>query len=188
MVPRRVVALAAALPLVFVLSGCSPLSLFASWGDSPAPGQSASETAEAAPTPTRSAQPQPTPTPTPGCVNRVISQAGTYRVGDCVHLTVSGAGITVTAARIGTLTILGDSLKVYAQSIKVLDVQGGLNTVQTSDALGAVQLTGDRNMITSHAAITSVVVNGNDNRVTADGGIGSNVHDNGQRNTISSQP
>lgn len=186
MVPRRVIALAATVPLLVALSACSPLSLFANWGSSPAQGRDATKTAEAAPTPTPSAT--PAPIPTPDCIDKVISEPGTYRVEDCASLTVSGTGIVVTAARIGTMTILGDSLQVYAQSIDALDVEGQQNTVQTTDDLGAVLLTGDRNLIASHGGIESVVVNGDDNTVVADGGISQNIQDNGQRNTISAQP
>jgi hypothetical protein len=187
---RRPLALVAAAPvavvLVAALSACSPLSLFANWGASPGP--SSSRTAEARPTPTRSPIVTPSATATPGCIDRVISTAGIYRIDDCENLTVSGSGIKVTAAHLGTLTIMGDSLPVYAESIGVLDVEGSLNTVQTNDGIGAILINGDRNMITCHAGVGSAIVNGDDNSVLADGGVDGAVQNNGQRNAIGGQP
>ncbi|HEU0206264.1 MAG TPA: hypothetical protein VFQ74_06195 [Pseudolysinimonas sp.] len=192
MVPRRRRTLVAAFPLVIVmvaaLSACSPLSLFASWGGTPAPTQTATRTAEAEPTEAPMATSTPSGTPTPGCVDRVISTAGTYRVDDCENLTVTGSDITVTAAKLGTLTVIGDSLKVYARTIGALEVQGDLNTIQTSDDIHTLTLTGNRNMITCHAGMTSAVVNGNDNMVLVDGGVSGDVQNNGQRNAIGGQP
>ena len=188
MVPRRILAFVATVGLVLALSACSPLSLFASWGGSPAPSRSATSEPHAAPTPTPSPSRAPNATPTPGCVDRVISAAGVYRVDNCENLTVAGTGITVTAGHLGTLTIVGDSLQVYAQTIGALGVQGDLNTVQTNDEIGTILITGSRNMITVHAGVTSVVVNGDDNTIAADGGVDGDVQNNGQRNTIGAQP
>ena len=187
MAPRRTLGLVATAGLVLALSACSPLSLFANWGGSPAPSRSATQAPEAEtpnPTPSRT----PSATPTPGCIDRVISAAGTYRVDNCENLTVAGSGITVTAQHLGTLTIVGDSLQVYAQTIGALDVKGDLNTVQTNDEIGTILVTGSRNMITVHAGVTSVVVNGDDNTIAADGGVDGEVENNGQRNTIGAQP
>ena len=176
-----------AIALVVSLSGCSPLSLFASWGAS-TPRPSASRTAEAGPTPTGSPSPTKTASPTPGCVDRIISAAGVYRIDSCENLIVSGSGVKVTAAHLGTLTIVGDSLQVYADTIGALNVQGSRNTVQTNDQIGTILVTGDGNMITCHAGITSVIVNGDDNAIAADGGVDGTVENNGQRNTIGAQP
>lgn len=190
---RRPLARAASLPLavalVAALSGCSPLSLFANWGSS-APSPSATRNAQAAPTPTRSPSPttRPTASPTPECVDRVISVAGEYRIGDCENLTVAGSGIKVTAAHLGTLTINGDSLQVLAQTIQSLDVNGSLDNVQTNDDIGSILIAGDRNMITCHASVTTVIVNGNDNTVRVEGGVDGTVENNGQRNEIGAQP
>ena len=188
MLPRRVLALVAAASLVTALSACSPLSLFASWGGSPSPTQSANKTPDAAattrPTPTRT----PSGTPTPGCIDRVISTAGTYQLDDCQNLTVAGSGITVTAARIGTLTVMGDSLQVYAQSIGAIDIKGDLNNVQSNDNMGALQITGSRNMITCHGSMDTASVTGDDNTVLVDGGVDGDVQNNGQRNAIGGQP
>src|SRR5476651_356038 len=156
MVSRRMVALVTTVGLVVTLSACSPLSLFASWGGSSSPTQSATKTPDAAPTAIRTASPSaPSATPTPGCIDKVISAAGTYHVADCENLTVSGSGITVTAGHLGTLSIMGDSLQVYAQTIRALDVKGSLNTVQTTDEIGTILINGSRNMITVHAGVTS---------------------------------
>jgi len=191
MVTRRRLMISAALPLVVVLaatlSGCSPLSLFASWGGSPAPSRSATQTPEAEPTASPSPH-APSSTPTPGCVDRVISAPGTYRLGNCENLTVAGSDITVTAAHLGTLTVFGDSLKVYAQSIGALEVQGDLNTIQTSDDIHMLRLVGNRNMITCHGSMFTAEVTGDDNTVLVDGGIDGNVQNNGQRNAIGGQP
>ncbi|HEY4225666.1 MAG TPA: hypothetical protein VGM70_07620 [Pseudolysinimonas sp.] len=185
MVPRRPIAIAVALALLAVLSGCTPLSFFIVGGASTAtPTATRTAVAEPTPEPTRT----PSPSGTPDCVTREITQAGTYTVGDCENLTVSGSGsITVTAGKIGTLTVRGDSLQVYALSIKKVDLQGQLDNIQTSEDLGALVVTGDRNVITCHGLSSTVVVNGNDNTVTADGGFGT-VQDNGQRNAISALP
>ena len=196
MVPRhstgRPLTLVGAVPLVVVLvavlSACSPLSFFASWGGLSEPSQSASQTPDAAPTATPSPIRTPSQTPTPGCVDRVISAAGVYRIDNCENLTVAGSGIKVTAAHLGTLTVIGDSLQVYAQTIGALEVKGSLNTVQTNDAVGTILVTGDRNMITCHASVTSVIVNGDDNTIGADGGVDGTVENNGQRNQIGAQP
>lgn len=192
MVPRRRLALVAAVPLAVVLvaglSACSPLSLFASWGASSGPSESAHQTPDAVPTPTPSPVRTPSGTPTPGCIDRVISKAGTYRVSDCENLTVAGSGITVTAAQLGTLTVNGDSLQVYAQSIGALDVKGDLNTIQTSDDIFSLKLTGSRNMITCHGSMNTATVTGDDNTVLVDGGVDGDVENNGQRNAIGGQP
>ncbi|MEO6116083.1 MAG: hypothetical protein ABIP33_06840 [Pseudolysinimonas sp.] len=187
---RRLLALAAAVAVVAALSGCTPLSLFASWGGSAGPSKSASQTPDAALTATPSPSPRRTPStkPTPGCVDRVISTAGTYRVGDCENLTVSGSGITVTAAHLGTLTVMGDSLQVYAAGIGALDLNGDLNTIQTNDDIFTLHLDGSRNMITCHGSMNSAVVTGDDNTVLVDGGIDGDVQNNGQRNAIGGQP
>lgn len=191
MVPRRSLTIVAAFPLVVVLvaalSGCSPLSLFASWGGAPAPTRSATQ-AHAEPTESPTATSTPSGTPTPGCVDRVISAAGTYRVDDCENLTVTGSDITVTAANLGTLTVIGDSLQVYARSIGALEVKGDLSTIQTSDDIHTLKLTGSRNMITCHRSMMSAVVTGDDNMVLVDGGIDGDVQNNGQRNEIGGQP
>jgi hypothetical protein len=190
---RRRLTLISAVPLTVALaaalSACSPLSLFASWG-APESGPRGNQTAEATPTPTRSPSPIKTPTarPTPGCVDRVISAAGVYRIDNCENLTVAGSGIKVTAAHLGTLTIMGDSLQIYAETIGALDVKGSLNTVQTNDGIGTIVVMGDRNMITCHASIGTVMVNGDDNTIRADGGVDGAVQNNGQRNTIGGQP
>ena len=188
MLPRRLLGLVTTAVLVTALSACSPLSLFASWGNSPSPRQSATKTPEAVPTRTPSPSRTPSATPTPGCIDRVISVAGTYHVDDCENLTVAGSGITVTAGHLGTLTVMGDSLQVYALTIGALDVKGDLSTIQTSDDIHTLQLTGSRNMITCHGSMTSAVVNGNDNTVLVDGGIDGDVQNNGQRNAIGGQP
>ena len=188
MVPRRILAFVATVGLVLALSACSPLSLFASWGGSPAPSRSATSEPHAAPTPTPSPSRAPNATPTPGCVDRVISAAGVYRVDNCENLTVAGSGIVVTAARLGTLTVIGDSLQVYAQSIGALDIKGDLNNVQSNDNIGALQLTGSRNLITSHGSMETAFVTGDDNTVLVDGGVDGYVENNGQRNAIGGQP
>ena len=192
MVTRRRLMISAAFPLVFVLaaslSACSPLSLFANWGGSPSPSRSATQTAEAEPTASPSPRHTPSGVPTPGCIDRVISAPGTYRIDDCQSLTVAGSGITVTAAHLGTLKVLGNSLKVYAQSIRGLDVQGDLNTIQTSDDTHLLRLVGNRNMITCHGSMFAADVTGDDNTVLVDGGIDGNVQNNGQRNAIGGQP
>ena len=185
--PRRLLGLAATAGLVLALSACSPLSLFANWGGSPAPSRSATQSPDAqgpAATPTSA----PSATSTPGCIDRVISAAGTYRVDDCENLTVAGSSITVTAQRLGTLTIMGDSLQVYAQSIGALDIKGDLNNVQSNDNIGALQLTGSRNMITCHGSMDTATVTGDDNTVLVDGGVDGDVQNNGQRNAIGGQP
>jgi len=190
---RHPLARAAWLPLsvalVAALSGCSPLSLFANWG-SAAASPSATRSAEAAPSPTSSpsAVKHPTASPSAGCVDRVISLAGEYRMGDCENLTVEGSGIKVTAAHLGTLTIKGDSLQVLAQTIQSLDVDGSLNNVQTNNDMGTILITGDRNMITCNASVSSVIVNGDDNTVRVEGGVDGAVQNNGQRNEIGAQP
>jgi hypothetical protein len=185
--PRRLLGLVATAGLVLALSACSPLSLFANWGGSPTPSRSATQAPDAeTPTPTPSRT--PSTTPTPGCIDRVISAAGTYRVDNCENLTVAGSGIVVTAARIGTLTVIGDSLQVYAQSIGALDIKGDLNNVQTNDNIGALQLTGSRNMINCHGSMDTAFVTGDDNTVLVDGGIDGDVQNNGQRNAIGGQP
>jgi len=190
---RHPLARAAWLPLsvalVAALSGCSPLSLFANWGAS-APSPSATRSAEAAPSPTASPSgvTHPTASPSAGCVDRVISLAGEYRIGDCENLTVEGSGIKVTADHLGTLTIRGDSLQVLAQTIRSLDVGGSLNNVQTNNDMGTILITGDRNMITCSASVTSVIVNGDDNTVRVEGGVDGAVQNNGQRNEIGAQP
>ncbi|MEO6533756.1 MAG: hypothetical protein ABIO06_09310 [Pseudolysinimonas sp.] len=178
-----------AFALVATLSACTPLSLFAGWGG-PAPTESASQTPEAAPTPTHSPRPIKTPsgTPTPGCVDRVISTAGVYRIDDCENLTVSGSGIKVTAAQLGTLTIRGDSLQVYAEKVGALDVEGSLNTVQVNNNIDTILVVGDRNMIVCHASVLTVTVNGNDNTIGAEGGVDGEVQNNGQRNQIGAEP
>jgi hypothetical protein len=188
MLPRRLLAIAATVALVTALSACSPLSLFADWGGSRGAGPSATKTAEAAPTRTPSPSRTPSASPTPGCIDRVISAAGTYRIDDCENLTVAGSGITVTAGHLGTLTVTGDSLQIYALTIGALDVKGDLSTIQTSDDIRTLQLTGSRNMITCHGGMTSAVVNGDDNTVLVDGGITGDVQNNGQRNAIGGQP
>jgi len=194
MVPRRLVACLATVPvavvLVAALGGCTPLSLFASWGGPAAPSHRASQTPDAAPTPTPRTTPLPTASssPSPSCTDRAISQPGTYRVGNCENLTVSGPGITVTAGNLGTLTVKGDSLQVYAQSIGALEVDGDLNRVQTTDQMGTILVTGSRNMIACHAGAQSAVVNGDDNTVRVDGGFDGDVQNNGQRNSIGAQP
>ena len=187
MAPRRLLVLVATAGLVLALSACSPLSLFANWGGSPAPSRSATQEPEAA-TPTPTPSRTPTATPTPGCIDRVISAAGTYRVDNCENLTVAGSGIVVTAARVGTLTVIGDSLQVYAQSIGALDIKGDLNNVQSNDNIGALQLTGSRNMITCHGSMETASVTGDDNTVLVDGGVDGYVENNGQRNAIGGQP
>jgi hypothetical protein len=187
MAPRRLLVLVATAGLVLALSACSPLSLFANWGGSPAPSRSATQTPDAetaVPTPSRT----PSATPTPGCIDRVISAAGTYRVDNCQNLTVAGSGIVVTASRLGTLTVIGDSLQVYAQSIGALDIKGDLNNVQSNDNIGALQLTGSRNLITCHGSMETAFVTGDDNTVLVDGGIDGDVENNGQRNAIGGQP
>jgi hypothetical protein len=189
---RRALAPLAAAPLavalVIGLSACTPLSLFASWGGSPSPTPSAHQTPDAAPTTKPTPTRTPSRTPTPGCVDRVISSPGTYRVGDCENLTVAGSDITVTAAHLGTLTVNGDSLQVYAQEIGTLDVKGDLNTIQASDDIRSVKLVGSRNMITSHGSMSTATVTGDDNTVLADGGVNGDVQNNGQRNAIGGQP
>jgi hypothetical protein len=187
MAPRRVLVLAATAGLVLALSACSPLSLFANWGGSPTPSGSATQEPQAA-TPTPTPSRTPAATPTPGCIDRVISAAGTYRVDNCENLTVAGSGIVVTAARLGTLTVIGDSLQVYAQSIGALDIKGDLNNVQSNDNVGALQLTGSRNMITCHGSMETASVTGDDNTVLVDGGVDGYVENNGQRNAIGGQP
>jgi hypothetical protein len=192
MVIRRRLTIVAAVPLVVAmlaaLSACSPLSLFASWGGAPAPSRSATQTAEAEPTESPTARSTPSGTPTLGCIDRVISVAGTYRVEDCENLTVTGSGITVTAANLGTLTIIGDSLQVYARSIGALKIQGDLSTIQSSDDIDFLKLTGSRNMITCHGTMMTADVNGDDNTVLVDGGVTGDVQNNGQRNAIGGQP
>ncbi len=191
---RRALSFAAAVPLTIVLaaalSACTPLSLFANWGGPARSSQGSDHTPEAAPSPSVSASPTkvPSESPTPGCVDRVISVTGVYRIDNCENLTVSGAGIKVTAAHLGTLTINGDSLQVYAQTIGALDVEGSRNIVQTNDGIGTVLIAGDSNMITCHASVGSAIVNGNDNFVNADGGVNGAVQNNGQRNEIGAQP
>jgi len=190
----RARSLAVALPLTIVLatalSACTPLSLFANWGGSPRSSQGSHQTPEAAPTatPTPRASRTPSGTATPGCIDRVISAAGVYRIDDCENLTVAGSNIKVTAAHLGTLTVNGDSLQVLAQTIGALDVNGSLNDVQANDGIGTIVITGDRNMITSHASVTSAIVTGDDNTVVADGGVDGAVENNGQRNQIGAQP
>lgn len=191
MVIRRTLTVAAAVPLVVVLAGslngCSPLSLFASWGGTPAPSRTATQTPEAGPT----ASPSPTTpssSPTPGCIDRVISAAGTYRLDDCENLTVAGSGITVTAAHLGTLTVIGNSLQVYAQDIGALDVKGDLNHIETSDDLRILKLTGSRNLIACHGRMATATVTGDDNAVRVDGGVDGDVQNNGQRNEIGGEP
>ena len=187
--PRRLLVLTAGAGLVLALSACSPLSLFANWGGSPTPDRSTTQAPEAeTPTPTASATRGPSATPTPGCIDRVISAAGTYRVDNCENLTVAGSGITVTAARLGTLTVVGDSLQVYAQSIGALEIKGDLNNVQSNDNIGALLLTGSRNMITCHGSMDTATVTGDDNTVLVDGGVDGEVQNNGQRNAIGGQP
>jgi hypothetical protein len=192
MIARRRLTLAAAVPIVVVLAGalagCSPLSLFASWGGAPSPSRSATQTAEAGPTGTPSPAPTSSGSPTPGCVDRVISSAGTYRLDDCTNLTVSGSDITVTAGHLGTLTVNGSGLEVYAQGIGTLDVKGDLNHIETNDDIHQLTLTGSRNAITSHGSMASAVVTGDDNTVRVDGGIDGDVQNNGQRNAIGGQP
>jgi hypothetical protein len=185
MVLRRVLAIAVTVPLLAALSGCSPLSLFIlGGGATPKPTTTTTQVAE--PTPESTAT--PAPSATPDCQTKVISEAGTYSVGDCANLTVSGQGsITVTAGKIGTLTVRGNSLQVYAASMKIIDLQGQLNTIQGDD-IGALSIAGDRNMITANGNIDTVVVNGNDNTVSAGGGFGPSIQNNGQRNTISTNP
>jgi len=190
MVARRTLTIT--VPLVVILagslSGCTPLSLFASWGGAPTPSRSATQTAEAEPTASPSPLHTPSPSATSGCADRVISTAGVYRVDNCENLTVSGSGITVTALHLGTLTVMGDGLKVYAQQIGALTVNGDMNTVQTDDDLHSLTLTGSRNMITCHGSMESAAVTGDDNSVIVDGGIDGDVQNNGQRNAIGGQP
>jgi hypothetical protein len=188
MVVRRLVAPIAVVGLVLALSACSPLSLFSQWGGS-ATGPSATSTPEALPTSDApSSTPTATASPTPACIDRVISVAGTYRVGDCENLTVAGSGITVTAGQLGTLTVMGDSLQVYAAAIGELDVQGDDNVLQTSDDVGTLKLSGNSNMITCHGGMTTASVNGDDNTVRVEAGVSGEVQNNGQRNTIGAQP
>jgi len=192
MVTRRRLTISAAFPLVVVLaaslSACSPLSLFANWGGSPAPSRSATQTPEAEPTASPSPVRTPSARPTPGCVDRVISAPGTYRIGNCENLTVAGSDITVTAAHLGTLTVFGDGLKVYAQSIGALQVQGNLGTIQTSDDIHMLKLVGNRNLITCHGSMFTADVTGDDNTVLVDGGIDGSVQNKGERNAIGGQP
>jgi hypothetical protein len=192
MVTRRTGTIAAALPLVLVmaasLSACSPLSLFASWGGAPSPSRSASQTPEAGPTESPSPDRTPSSSPTAGCIDRVISAPGTYHLGDCQNLIVSGSDITVTAAHLGTLTVTGDSLQVYAQDIGALDVNGDLNHIETTDDVSTLRLIGSRNLITCHGSMTSAAVTGDDNMVRVDGGVDGDVQNNGQRNAIGGQP
>ena len=186
MVLRRAIVIAVTVPLLAALSGCSPLGLFILGGNAtPKPTTSSSQVAEPTPEPTRTPGPSATAA---ACQSRVISEAGSYAVGDCENLTVSGTGsIVVTAGKIGTLTVKGDSLQVYAASIKNIDLQGALNNIQ-GDEIGALSIAGDRNLITANGNIGTVVVNGNDNTVSAGGGFGSNIQNNGERNTISTNP
>jgi hypothetical protein len=185
MVHRRLFAIAVTVPLLAALSGCSPLSLFI-FGNDATPKPTSGGSQVAAPTPDRTETPMPSAAP--ACPTKVISEAGSYSVGDCENLTVSGTGsITVTAGKIGTLTVTGNSLQVYAQSIKNIDLQGQLNTIQ-GDQIGVLSIAGDRNMITANGTIDTVLVNGNDNTVSAGGGFGASVQDNGQRNTITANP
>lgn len=196
MVPRRrarrnpvfVTAVPVAVALVVGLSGCSPLSLFANWGGGGSPTASASSTPEAGPTTKPAPSRTPSGTATPGCIDRVISAPGTYRVDDCQNLTVAGSDIVVTAARIGTLTVMGDSLQVYTQSIGTLVVKGDLNNLQANDNINDLQLTGSRNMITCHGSMETASVTGDDNTVLVDGGVDGDVENNGQRNAIGGQP
>jgi len=192
MVIRRTLTVAAAVPVVVVLagslSGCSPLSLFASWGGTPAPTHSATQTPEAGPTESPSPQRTPSTRPTPGCVDRVISAPGTYSLDYCENLTVAGSGITVTAGHLGTLTVMGDSLQVYAQEIGALQVKGDLNHIETTDDLRILKLTGSRNLIACHGSMTTATVTGDDNTVRVDGGVDGDVQNNGQRNEIGGEP
>lgn len=192
MVTRRTLTIAAALPIALVLaaslSACSPLSLFASWGGTPAPSHRATHGLEAGPTESPSPGPTLSSNPTPGCVDRVISAPGTYRLDDCQNLTVTGSGIIVTAAHLGTLTVIGNSLQVYAQAIRALDVKGDLNHIETTDDLRMLRLTGDRNLIACHGSMTTATVTGDDNAVRVDGGIDGDVQNNGQRNEIGGEP
>jgi hypothetical protein len=189
MIVRRLIAPTASVGLVLALSACSPLSIFSDWGGSPTPHGTASAP-QALPVPSSSPSSAPTPTasPTPGCIDRVISVAGTYRVGDCENLTVTGSGITVTAGHLGTLTVTGDSLQVYAATIGELDVQGDANVLQTSDDVGTLKLVGNRNRVTCHGGMNTASVNGDDNTVQVDAGVSGNVQNTGQRNTIGAQP
>jgi hypothetical protein len=192
MIARRRLTMAAAVPLAVLLAGalagCSPLSLFASWGDAPSPTGTVTRTSEAAPTESPSPTRTPSGSSTPGCVDRVISSAGTYRLDDCTNLTVSGSDITVTAGHLGTLTVNGSGLEVYAQGIGTLDVMGDLNRIETNDDIRQLTLTGSRNQITSHGSMASAVVTGDDNTVRVDGGIDGDVQNNGQSNAIGGQP
>jgi len=192
MVARRTLTIAAALPIALVLAGslsaCSPLSLFASWGGTPAPSHRATHGLEAGPTELPSPVPTLSSNPTPGCVDRVISAPGTYRLDYCENLTVTGSGIIVTASHLGTLTVIGNSLQVYAQEIGALDVKGDLNHIETTDDLRLLRLTGDRNLIACHGSMTSATVTGDDNAVRVDGGIDGDVQNNGQRNEIGGEP
>ncbi|MES1212041.1 MAG: hypothetical protein ABUT11_00690 [Leifsonia sp.] len=189
MVVRRVTVPIAVVGLVLTLSACSPLSIFSNWGGSPTPGGRTTTTPEALPTPSGSSPAStPTASPTPGCIDRVISAAGTYRLGDCENLTVAGSGITVTAGHLGTLTVMGNSLQVYAAAIGELDVQGDTNTLQTSDDIGTLKLMGNSNMIACHGGMNTASVNGDDNTVRVDAGVSGDVQNTGQRNTIGAQP
>jgi len=192
MVTRRTLTIAVALPLALALAGslsaCSPLSLFASWGGTPAPSHRATHTPDAGPTESPSPVRTPSSKPTPHCVDRVISAPGTYRIDDCENLTVAGSGITVTAARLGTLTVIGNSLQVYAQEIGALDVKGDLNHIETTDDLRILKLTGSRNLIACHGSMATATVTGDDNTVRVDGGVDGDVQNNGQRNEIGGEP
>ncbi|MDQ1076751.1 hypothetical protein QE406_002997 [Microbacterium testaceum] len=102
----------------------------------------------------------------------------TVRVeGACAALSVSGSALTVdaTAARIGSLMIAGDRVRVDAAEIGAVSVQGNDGAISSAGAIGSVDLSGDRTRVTAGGAISSVAVRGQNNTVTAGGGVGDRV-------------
>lgn len=102
----------------------------------------------------------------------------TVRVeGACAQLTVSGSALTIDAgaARIGSLVIAGDRVRVDAAEITTLSVQGNDGSISAAGSIGSVDLSGDRTRVIAGGAISSVAVRGQNNTVSAGGGVGERV-------------
>ena len=105
--------------------------------------------------------------------------------GSCATQSVSGSALTVdaTAARIGSLVIAGDRVRVDAAEIGTISVQGNDGAISSAGSIGSVDLSGDRTRVTAVGAISSVAVRGQNNTVTAGGGVGDRLGE-GRANQI----
>ena len=123
--------------------------------------------------------------PTPGCDGpALLSSPNThYDLGHCDEVIVEGAGISVEASDIGTLTIRGDGVEVDAASIGVIEMAGQDDSISATGSIGSIDIEGDRNEVDADGDVGAVVIAGNDNEVTGQA-IGSSTV-NGDRNVVS---